>query len=111
MKSFEAKIFVGFKERDTGILHTLEECESLCQDFVNENPQCVSVTPTEYIYTNGREPGAIIGFIQYPRFPTDEEILKDLSLQLAKRLLLALGQYRVTVNFPDEVVMLSNPNL
>ena len=108
MKSFEAKIFVGFKETKTGVIHTIEECEQLCQKFVNINPQCVTVTPTKYIYTNGYEHGAIIGLIQYPRFPTDELEIRAIALKLANILLIEFNQSRVTVNFDDEVIMLSN---
>lgn len=109
MRSFEAKIFVGFKEKETGKIHTLAECERICQEFVNDNPKCVTVTSTKFIYTNGSESGAIIGFIQYPRFPEWISEIKKIALELAEILMTELNQFRVTVNFPDEVVMLSNP--
>lgn len=108
MKSFEAKIFVGFKERDTGCIHTIEECESVCQSYVDSIGLCVTVTPTKYIYTNGHEPGAIIGLIQYPRFPTEESQIQEYTLNLATLLLYRFNQYRVTINFPDETIMLTN---
>ncbi len=111
MKSFEAKIFVGFKERNTGINHSFSECMDICQEYCDQVGLCVTVTQTNYIYTNGWEQGAIIGLIQYPRFPTEEEVIKQHALKLAENLMITLSQYRVTINFPDEVVMLSNPNL
>jgi len=111
LKNFEAKIYVGFKEMDTGIIHSFEFCEEICQDYVDKVGLCVTITPTKYIYTKGNEPGAIIGLIQYPRFPDKEENIKKKTLDLAELLMLQLGQFKVTVNFPDEVVMLSNPNL
>jgi ferredoxin len=113
MKPFEAKIFVGFKEytdkkRNQYILHPISHCESICAQYCNEVGWCVTVTPTTYIYTNGWEDGAMVGIIQYPRFPEDESILKIKALELANRLMEELGQYRVTINFPDEVIMLTN---
>ena len=113
MKSFEAKIFVGFKEyldkeRINFITHSIAYCESICTQYCHEVGWCVTVTPTTYIYTGGWEKGAIIGIIQYPRFPTEETVLKKRTLKLANRLMEELGQYRVTINFPDEVIMLSN---
>lgn len=116
MKSFEAKIYVGFKEftnneRTTFIEHTLEECESLCQKYCTNIGLCVTVTPTKYIYTQGNEYGAIIGFIQYPRFPLEEEGIKKRALELGEILMMHLGQLRVTINFPDSVEMLTNHDL
>lgn len=113
MRSFEARIYVGFKEftnkeRTKFIEHSLEKCEDICQDFCDMVGLCVTVTPTKYIYTNGNENGAIIGLIQYPRFETPESILKENSLTLARTLQILLGQLKVTINFPDEVIMLSN---
>lgn len=113
MKSFESKIFVGFKEftnieRTEYIEHTLKECEDICQEYCNDVGLCVSVTTTKYIYTKGNECGAIIGLIQYPRFPLDEYQLKKYTLELGQTLMKSLGQFRVTINFNDEVVMLTN---
>jgi SAM-dependent methyltransferase len=42
--------------------------------FIN-NPSCVTVTPTNFIYCGGQEDGVIIGIRNYPRFPkTEDEI-------------------------------------
>ena len=115
MKSFEVKIFVGFKEytnidRTEHILHDLIDCEHICQDYCNNVGLCVTVTPTKYIYTNGSEPGAIVGLIQYPRFPKDEDIIVKHAYELADELMVKLGQYRVTINSNDCVHMLTNNN-
>jgi len=42
--------------------------EQTCRDWCMEGA-CVTVTPTNYIYTMGEESGAEIGLIHYPRFP------------------------------------------
>ena len=40
------------------------------QSYVDDVGLCVSVTSTDYRYTNGLEPGFRIGFRNYPRFPS-----------------------------------------
>jgi len=109
MKPYEAKIFIGLKDRDTGLEFPFDELEKFCQDFVDLKGECVTVTKTKYIYTKGNENGAIIGFIQYPRFPRDEEEIKDRALTLAKLAMYKFKQYRVTVNTPECAYMLTNP--
>jgi hypothetical protein len=32
---------------------------------------CVTIEPTTFIYTGGEEDGFVVGFVNYPRFPTD----------------------------------------
>lgn len=110
-KPYQATIYVGFKERDTKVMHTIEEAEAICQQYCDDIGLCVSVTPTRYIYTNGNEPGCMVGLINYPRFPSTPEEIFGRAMVLAEKLMLALGQYRVTVIAPDRVEMLSNPNL
>lgn len=116
MKSFEAEIFVGFKEftnseRTEFVTHSLKECEDICQEYCDAVGLCVTVTPTKYIYTKGNEQGAIIGLIQYPRFPCSELDIIAHAKTLGEILLIRLGQYRVTINLPDEVLMLTNKSL
>ncbi len=113
MKSFKAEIYVGFKEftnpeHTEYILHTLEECEQICQDYCDLVGLCVTVTPTKYIYKNGNEQGVIIGLIQYPRFPCLELEIENHALFIGRTLLEKFGQYRITINLPNEVVMLTN---
>lgn len=56
--------------------------------FVAQNGWCVTVTPTDYIYTGGEEEGVIIEAINYARFPSTQafrrERMKDLGMMIAK---------------------------
>jgi hypothetical protein len=108
--TFDATIYVGFHERDTGRLHTLTEAESVCSAYCDEVGLCVTVTPTKYVYTGGQEPGCIVGLIHYPRFPHQcpAVAIRDHAFALAKRLLVALGQQRVSVVLPDRTAMLTD---
>ena len=78
-KGYNVQIWCGLKERDTEYLHSIEEVKTICQKFVDEVGQCVSVTPTEFIYTKGNEEGVVVGFIIYPRFPKKKKQIRNLS--------------------------------
>ena len=106
--SFEAKIFVGLRAGYTNKIYGLIDVEEICQKFVDDVSLCVSITPTKFTYKEGREAGCIVGLINYPRFPSEDQKIKDLSLRLARLLMLTLEQFRVTVYFPDESIMLEN---
>jgi hypothetical protein len=109
--TFRATIHVGFRVRNTGQVHRPEEARAICQRFCDEVGLCVSVTATEFIYTNGSEPGCVVGLINYPRFPATPVEIEEKALRLAELLMLGLGQWRVSVVFPDRTVMLSNPEI
>lgn len=68
-----------------------------CQKYVTIG-LCVTVTPTEYVYTHGCEQGAIVGLINYARFPEDSKVsiwytAKDLALRIINE----LGQGSYTI--------------
>jgi len=109
MKSVEtitAKIYLGLKEGYTGIIHTLSELKDFLQEEINKGGLCVTVTPTTFIYTNGREDGAIIGFINYPRFPKTKEELEKTSERIALLCKEKYKQKRVSIEYQDRTVML-----
>lgn len=116
VKTFEAKIYVGFRKRysqevpgDAALV-----ARQACREAVASG-WCLTVQDINYIYTPtfttgqetpvGGEPGAVIGAINYPRFPSDPEELKAKVLALASVLLERLDQERVTVVFSDETVL------
>lgn len=105
--TFTATVYAGFRERETGRLHAIDEAREVCRAYADEVGLCVTLTPAEYVYTGGGEPGCAVGLINYPRFPAEPEAIRAHALEIARRLLDALGQMRVTVVFPDETVMLS----
>lgn len=107
VSTYEATIYVGTKVRATGEIVPLDALRGVCQQYVDRIGLCVSFTPTEFIYTDGSEPGAIVGLINYPRFPANPIEIRDDALALANDLLVAAQQLRVSVVLPDETVMLS----
>lgn len=90
----------------------MDTTRGICSKYVNRAGLCVALTPTEYVYSNSHgdgyagEPGVEIGFINYPRIPSEPQKIREQALELARMLKMALEQHRVTVMFPDETVML-----
>jgi hypothetical protein len=62
---------------------------------------CVTVTPTNYVYTGGEEDGVIVGLINYPRFPKTSEELRERAITIAKQLLEDLEQQSFSIQGPD----------
>lgn len=109
--TFTATIYIGLKERCDSSIHSVDEVRSVLQSYVDKVGLCVTLTPTEFIYSNGNELGVIIGLINYPRFPQDNYVTAAQAIEIARKLMLAMGQTRVSVVFPDRTVMLTNPQV
>lgn len=110
VKSWSGQIFVGLRSGYSETIHPITVVKDVCHDFVDKIKLCVTVTPTEFIYVNGEEPGAIVGLINYPRFPMAPADLEDRLLELGVRLKSALGQRRVSVVMPGGTIMLGDAN-
>lgn len=111
-KSFNVQIWVGLKKTYLeGSTQNISLVKSICKRYVDKIGDCVTVTPTDFIYTNGNEKGVVVGFIQYPRFPREEDLIKENAIRLANELMIALTQYRVTITTPYESIMLENENV
>jgi hypothetical protein len=106
-KTFEAKIYIGLQEGyDNDKIHDLNEVISLCKKYCDEIKLGVTVTSTEFIYVNGNEKGAIIGLINYPRFPSSKAKIKENAINLAEILLKEFNQERCSIVCSDETIML-----
>lgn len=114
--TFWANIYVGLKDTDLSktagidVVYPMGIINAVCREYCDETGFCVSVTPTTFYYTNGNEKGAIVGIINYPRFPQSATELKIRAIYLAEELRKACDQYRVTVVMPDETIMVCRPN-
>ena len=108
VETMTVTIFAGTLCRRTGALVPPGMIERTCEDYCNAVGLCVTVTPTTFIYVHGREPGAAIGLINYPRFPSSERTIRAHALRLARHLLRACKQQRISVVFPDKTLMLTN---
>lgn len=106
--TFTATIWCGLFCKAQHRMYTRVMAEAICQRYCNEVGLCVTVSDTQFIYTNGCENGVQVGLINYPRFPAEPEGIRNHALELAVRLMDELGQMRVSVVFPDETVMLTS---
>lgn len=65
--------------------------------FCRDNGWCVTVTPTDYIYSGGQESGIIVECICYPRFETTFEQNANKMRKLADELVISLNQKSYTI--------------
>lgn len=70
----------------------VEHAKQVVRRFCKDRPCCVTVTPTSYIYRGGQEDGFVVGFRNYPRFPSDDYSLRTLASDLGGLLRDELGQ-------------------
>jgi hypothetical protein len=86
--TFVCEIFIA------GNMHDIErECAHFCQDV----GLCVSIEPTKFVYTGGREDGAVVRLVNYPRFPSQPAAIRDTARRLSERLLGACCQGSVLI--------------
>lgn len=100
-KTYTATIYIGgdvAKIKDT--------CREYCLKGL-----CVTVTPTDYIYTAGSQTGAAVGLINYPRFPAEPEQVRATAMELAKLLMTKCYQGSCTVLCSDETEYLENKDI
>jgi hypothetical protein len=107
-KSFNVQIWVGLRVGYTDQIHSIDDVRKVCNEWVNEIKDCVTITPTEFCYVDGNEPGVIVGYINYPRFPRTKMVIIARAIILADRLRLAMGQTRVSITTPKKTYMLED---
>lgn len=107
-KTFKATIHLGLKRMDTKRQQNKKLLKIICQNYVDEKKDCISITDREYIYTYGSELGVSIEFIQYPRFPREESVIIERALELAEKLMMEYKQYNCTVITNDNTYLLEN---
>jgi len=70
----------------------IEHAKQVIRLYCKNNPTCVTVTPTTFIYRGGEEAGFVVAFRNYPRFPSARGSLEVKARELAEMLREALGQ-------------------
>ena len=70
----------------------VEHAKQVIRRFCMDCPCCVTVTPTTYVYRGGQEDGFVVGFRNYPRFPSDAYGLRTLAADLGDLLRRELAQ-------------------
>jgi len=106
ISTFYANIYVGLREGYDNKHLSINRVHGVCRTFCNKVKLCVTVTPTTYHYVDGRENGAIVGLINYPRFPATPAEIKQKAIDLARILKKDLKQKRVSIVMPNETIMI-----
>ena len=88
----------------------LAKITDVCRKFCLRG-LCVSITPTEYVFTGGSETGAAVGLINYPRFPSEPEAIKATAIELATVLMAECFQRSCTVVCTDGTEFLQNKEI
>ena len=81
--------------------------KQICRKHCLEVGLCVTVTPTDYIYTGGEETGAIIGLINYPRFPEDTHKIILKATLLGRLLMEGCYQKSYSITMPGKTIRYS----
>ena len=63
---------------------------------------CVTLEPTDYVYTGGVESGFRIGLLNYPRFPSSPSEILQKAVRLAARLREDLAQHSFLIVTPEK---------
>ena len=109
VKTFRATVYVGFSVGRTAERtrrFSLDQVLPTIQKFVDgvepgSPGGCVTVTETLFVYKGGCEPGIAVGFINYPRFPSDAEKITKSAWSLARILKKKCRQLGVSVVADD----------
>ena len=112
IKTFQASIFIGLeygytqKQIDENLV--IESLSELQKQLSAEKNifLSASVSKTVIVLNNQKEPHLKINFINYPKFPLDENIFKDEVLIIGKELMKQFEQNRILIIYTDETVML-----
>ena len=78
----------------------------ICQTFCDKQGLCVTLTNTEFVYTDGSEQGVIVGLINYPRFPKSKQFIMEQANKITILLMRALDQERMSIVTTDKTIML-----
>lgn len=81
----------------------LATARQVCREFCMSG-LCVTVEPTEFVYTGGAETGVRVGLLNYPRFPSDAAEILDRARALADELRERLCQHSWLIVTPDESI-------
>ena len=107
-ETITADIYVGLREGYSETRHDIEELKRFMQGYVDRVSLCVTVTPTTFVYKNGKEDGARIGLINYPRFPATREKIEQIAREIAAMCMKEYKQNRVSIVLPDRTIMLED---
>jgi len=111
-KRFYATLTIGLRKRYTTelipVTAVYDELSRIQDLLIKEKQIYLSANCYEstIVLSGHREPHLNIRFINYPRFPIEEDVYKSEVKSLAKQLMKAFVQNRVVIDFHDEIIMI-----
>lgn len=78
----------------------IDQAKQILRRECHSEGLCVTIEPTTFIYTGGEESGYVVGLINYPRFPSDPQRIRERAMQLATVLLVETYQHSALVMDP-----------
>ena len=112
IKTFQASIFIGLENGYTQKRIFEDEVFQTVRRFqlVNSEERNIflsaSISDCNIVLNNQNEPHFKIDFINYPKFPLEESVMKESVISLSKELMIKHNQNRMVVVFTDETIML-----
>jgi hypothetical protein len=113
--NYEAKIWLGLQKGYSNSYFEAQEITEVIKKWCTEEGQCVTVSPTHFVYVDGEEPGLVIGFINYARYPKSKAEISNRAHELGRLLMKKFKQFRVSITFyptfPNSSIMLENEDI
>jgi hypothetical protein len=112
IKTFQASIFIGleygYTQKQINENLVIESLSELQKQLSAEKNifLSASVSKTNIVLNDQNEQHLKIDFINYPKFPLDENIFKDEVLIIGKELMKQFEQNRILIIYTDETIML-----
>lgn len=112
IKTFQASILIGLEKGYTQKRIFEDEVFQTVRRFqlVNSEERNIflsaSISDCNIVLNNQNEPHFKIDFINYPKFPLEENVMKESIISLSKKLMITHHQNRIIIVFPDETIML-----
>jgi hypothetical protein len=88
----------------------ISQAKQVCREYC-EVGLCITIEPVDFIYTGGEEVGFKIGLINYPRFPTNHNQIRNHAIALGHEIRTRLCQNSFLVIGPDYTEWYSRPLL
>ena len=109
---FSAQITFGLERGYTQALIPKETIVKFLQDYQyrlfkdKKVALSASVSECDIVFSGQVEPHLKLNFINYPKFPLGENLLKETIEELTKALMKEFDQNRVVIEYLDETIML-----
>lgn len=103
--TYTCNIFMGYREGYNGKEVNQENVKSYLRQYCDKAGFAFSIFPIYFVYSGGEEHGCMVEIINYPRFPSTPDVLKQRAIEIAEMLLKEFKQYRISVVCTDETIM------